>query len=400
MKIPGSILVLIEKYLDGTASPEEVRRVNEWYHSFSDTEAEVVMEEGDTEKQLSRRLKDRLRRTLQAETPVKRLPVHRWWSYAAAALLILVLLSGGAYFSFFSHRQGKMVKWTDRGQQPENDIAPGNNRAVLSLANGQRILLDSAHTGLLTSQGNARVVKVNNGMVRYASPRTSLEGRLQPAAVQFNTLTTPRGGQYHLVLSDGTGVWLNASSSIRFPVLFTGSERDVEITGEVYFEVAENKSAPFKVKAGGAEIEVLGTHFNVNAYGDEAKVNVALLEGRVKVQSLAGSLQGGYPSAVIAPGEEARLNKDGSLKLIRDADVDAAIAWKEGWFQFKNADIKTIMRQIERWYDITVIYQGDISIHFSGQLPRNENISGIFEKLALTNEVHFRIEGKKVVVMP
>jgi ferric-dicitrate binding protein FerR (iron transport regulator) len=217
-------------------------------------------------------------------------------------------------------------------------------------------------------------------------------------AAFYNTITTPRGGQYQVTLSDGTKVWLNAASSIRFPVLFTGNERKVEITGEAYFEVAKNVSKPFKVKTISSEVEVLGTHFNVNAYDDEAVAKTTLLEGLVKVS--VPQTGGKLAARFLQPGQQSGITKDGRISVLNNADTEEAVAWKNGRFQFRSADLKSILRQISRWYDVDVVYKGNVDLHFTGQLTRDDYVSKVFDKLALTGEVHFKIEGKKIIVSP
>jgi ferric-dicitrate binding protein FerR (iron transport regulator) len=191
-------------------------------------------------------------------------------------------------------------------------------------------------------------------------------------------------------------VWLNAASSIRFPVVFSGSERRVEITGEAYFEVAKNREMPFKVTAASSEIEVLGTHFNVNAYTDEPSMKTTLLEGAVKV-SVPGT-GGNRVTRYLKPGQQAGVRKDGKISVLDGADLEETVAWKNGRFQFNGTDLKTILRQIARWYDVDIVYKADVDLHCTGQLTRNENVSKVFEKLALTEAVHIQIEGKKITI--
>jgi ferric-dicitrate binding protein FerR (iron transport regulator) len=238
------------------------------------------------------------------------------------------------------------------------------------------------------------VQKLNNGLLVYV-----INGRQvsENDEAFYNKITTPRGGQYQVTFSDGTKVWLNAASSIRFPVVFTGKYRKVEITGEAYFEVAKNKAMPFKVKANNSEIEVLGTHFNVSAYNDEAEIKATLLEGKVKVSALDSDNK--LP-AVLEPGEQAAINKEGKIDIKNNADTEEVMAWMNGYFQFKSADLKTILRQIARWYDVDIEYKGNANMLFTGQLTRNENVSKVLSKLALTGEVHFKIEGKRIIVSP
>ena len=396
MQLPENILVLIEKYHDGTATTEEKLLLNEWYHSFNDSEAELTANENETEQQLADRIKNRLLETIRHENETVVTRPRRIWQIPAAAAVILIILSIGAYFMFSSKSpKQEIVKTAPTKPQLKNDIAPGGNKAVLTLADGSTIVLDSASNGTISQQGNIKVQKLNNGSLAYTINGHQVR---ENDEAFFNTISTPRGGQYQVTLADGTKVWLNAASSIRFPVVFTGKERKVEITGEAYFEVAKNKNMPFKVKANSSEIEVFGTHFNVNSYDDEASIKTTLLEGKVKVSIPA--IAGNQSSKFLQPGQQADINKEGKINVMDNADTEEAVAWMNGHFQFKSADLKTILRQISRWYDVDVEYKGNANLHFTGQLTRNENVSKVFEKLALTGEVHFKIDGKRIIISP
>lgn len=308
---------------------------------------------------------------------------RRWW-YAAAA--VLVLLGAFSLYQFKVKEKAKIAVAESSIQK--NDIAPGGNKAVLTLANGSTIILDSAANGNLASQGNTKIIKLN-GQLAY-----SADGK--DAAIVYNTITTPRGGQYELILADGSKVWLNAASSLRFPVNFTGKERKVALTGEGYFEVAKNATMPFKVDvAGKGEVEVLGTHFNINAYTDEPTINTTLLEGSVKFFT---TISGEQKEVRLSPGQQAQLKLNGQINLNDHPDMDEVMAWKNGEFQFNSADLKSIMRQIERWYDVDVIFNSQTDLHLSGQITRYANVSEVLRKLELTNEIHFTIEGKKIIV--
>jgi len=271
----------------------------------------------------------------------------------------------------------------------QNDFLPGKNTAILTLADGSTIVLDSAKNGALTSQGNTKVIKLNNGQLAYSSSGATNE-------VLYNTMSTPRGGQYKLVLSDGSKVWLNAASSIHYPTSFPGNERKVEITGEAYFEVAHDAKKPFKVSVNNMEVQVLGTHFNVNAYRDERTINTTLLEGSVKVTK-------GSSMSILKPGQQAIIQQAGDDKKItveNNIDVEAVIAWKNGYFSFTNADMTAVMRQISRWYDVDIVYEGKIPDRkFGGEISRNLNASQAL-KILQASKVHFRIEGKKIIVLP
>jgi transmembrane sensor len=390
MRPPHHLLPLIEKYQAGQASPEEIALINKWYHSFDDSAVELVLPEGEDEDDLAEKLKLRLQETLGMNT---RQSAHRFfgrWRIPAAAALVLAL-TGVIYLSFFNQSSriktpGQLVMTTGL----INDIAPGGNRALLTLADGSVIILDSAANGIISSQGNIRVEKADDGLLTYIVNGKRIT---ENDEAFYNTITTPRGGQYQVTLSDGTKVWLNAASSIRFPVLFTGKERKVEVTGETYFEVAKNPAMPFRVKAENSEVEVLGTHFNINAYTDEDAIRTTLLEGKVKV-----SAQANTAIKYLAPGQQSGISKNGNISVLDNADTEEAVAWINGRFQFKSAGLKAILRQVSRWYDVEVEYRGNIDMHFSGQLNRSDNVSKVFEKLKLTGEVNFKIEGRKIIV--
>lgn len=309
----------------------------------------------------------------------------RWTIRYAAAVIILCMLSVSAYF-LFNPRQEDQIGKTASIHKEKNDVSPGRNTAMLTLANGTTINLDSAANGALTTQGNAKILNLN-GLLSYNTVGN------KSSEVLYNTISTPRGGQYQLMLADGSKVWLNAASSLRFPASFVGKERKVELLGEAYFEVAKNAAMPFKVKVHGMEVEVLGTHFNINSYDNESIVRTTLLEGSIKINK-------DDKSSLLKPGQQAQMNEAGEIKIISNVDVEEAIAWKEGKFQFDKADIHAIMRQLARWYDVEVEYKGNVSSHFGGTISRDVNLSQVLNMLHLTGEVNFKIEGKKVVVMP
>lgn len=322
------------------------------------------------------------------------------WKRVAAAVLILILGGVASYFLMRKHAEPQQVMQT---AQATHDILPGGNKATLTLSNGKTIILNNANNGMLASAGNIKVVKVDSGMVAYQAQSSKLHAQ---SVMDYNTLTTPRGGEYELTLSDGTKVWLNAASSIRFPVAFSGKERVVQITGEAYFEVAKNVNMPFMVKSlsplgggkEGVEIQVLGTHFNVNAYDDEGMMKVTLLEGLIKVQSANGN----GLSAIVHPGEQAQLNDKGTIKLVKDMNVNDAVAWKNGFFAFRNNNLEEVMQKLARWYNVDVTYQPGIDNRqqFSGRIDRNLTLSQVLKGLELTN-AHFKIEAnRKLEILP
>jgi hypothetical protein len=308
--------------------------------------------------------------------------IFRWMPYAAAAVVLLI-----AGIILFSKRSAQPFVITPPQPAPVKDLPPGGNKAILTLADGAVINLDDAKNGDIARDGNARIVKPgNNGALVYHA----MPGNQQ--AVVYNTVTTPRGGQYQLGLSDGSKVWLNASSSIHFPTTFNGKERVVELTGEGYFEIARNTAMPFSVTVNGIRVHVLGTHFNINAYHDEPVVRTTLIEGGLKVVAAEQTV-------LLRPGQQAVAGEDGrSLKLDPGADLEEVMAWKNGIFNFKNQDIAVIMRQISRWYDVEVVYEGKRPEgHFSGMISRNTSAYTVLKMLEYGG-VHFRIAGGKIII--
>ncbi len=316
-----------------------------------------------------------------------------WLRYGAAAVLII---GAASYFWFRPSllKQNTIIHTVSAKEV----IAPGGNKAVLTLADGSTIILDSAADGRLAEQGNTKIEKLKNGQIIYIP----FDSKDQP--VLFNTMTTPRGGQYQLTLPDGTGVWLNAASSITYPTAFAGSERKVEITGEVYMEVKKNISQPFRVQVNDITVEVIGTHFNINSYNDESLVKTTLIEGSVKVSY-------GNVSELLQPGQQAQIantgnamnagvhsQKERQILIQKNADTRQVMAWKNGQFNFDGADLHTVMRQLERWYDIQVRYQGNVSTDvFRGQLTRDLNLSDMLEILGKM-EIKFKLEGRILTV--
>jgi transmembrane sensor len=313
-------------------------------------------------------------------------PVHRlfggWKKFTVAAAVVAVLLAAG-YNKFFK----ALPAVNNISQQKNNDVLPGGNRAVLTLANGSVIVLDSAQNGVIAEQGSTRVSKTASGIVRYDIPE-QMHGQ-----TEYNKLTTPRGGQYQLFLPDGTAVWLNAASSIEYPTAFTGSTREVRITGEAYFEVAHNAAMPFIVKTAGEEVRVLGTHFNINAYEDENSVKTTLLEGSI-------SLKTDHSSVLLKPGEQARLEKNGTVEVAEDNDLEQVLAWKNGLFKLSSAELPDVLRQVSRWYDVTVVFEGGVPAgHLTGKVSRNLNLSEIVKLLEYSG-FKIIIDGKNLIVKP
>ena len=307
-------------------------------------------------------------------------------SVAAAVLAIFVC---GAYLWLRPFEETAIVTNNPpRQQQDIQDAKPGGQKAILTLSDGTQIIVDSASNGLLAQQGNVEVIKLSTGGISYKKNSTNAEG------IFYNTMSTPAGGLYQLRLPDGSKVWLNASSSIRYPTQFDGKERRVQINGEAYFEVSRNTEKPFIVKVNDdAEVIVLGTHFNINAYLNEGTIKTTLLEGAVKVRL-------GNSNSLLKPGQQAQIKKGGSLKRVDDADTEEAIAWKNGNFQFNSTPLEAVLRQAARWYNLEVEYKGAVpDDRFTGKISRSVNLSNLL-KWMKWSDVHFKIEGNKLIVMP
>ena len=388
---------LAERWLNNSITPKEEIEFAEWYNANQDKEVLLPADFAETEAGLKERILQKINALKDKQAivvPIKRFSVM----HVAAAAVILILLSAATVFYLSNISKTNLAKVDNKQDQLSNDAAPGSNKAVLTLADGSQIILDNAQNGALSQQGNTKIFKLDAGQLSYKTNGTQANGQLL-----YNTISTPRGGQYQIILPDGSTVWLNAASSIRFPTAFIGTKRSVELNGEAYFEVTKNTAMPFTVHVnspttggdGGMDVQVLGTHFNVMAYNEEDALRTTLLEGAVRVTK-------GAAVGLLKPGKQAKLDKNaGSIKIL-DVDVDEAIAWKNGLFLFNNDDIRTIMRQISRWYDVDISFEGDTlkGRNFTGQISRNNNVSQVLKMLELTKEVHFKMTGKNIIVLP
>lgn len=392
---------LIEKYLHNTLSDEEKRQLLRLTEDANDASLMALLQEMLAEAPEARlpvdeeRLRLSLMKVLEVDKPVapQGMPVKyrrmrtfstTWLRYAAAVILIA---GAGTYL---------WLKDADRGTPavtnaaiPGDDIIPGGQKAVLTLADGTVIQLDSAANGQLAVQSGSRIMN-SNGLISY----TPSGGEAHVMA--YNTLRTPRGGTYQLSLPDGTRVWLNAASSISYPVVFSGKARIVEITGEAYFDVAQDAQAPFKVKVDENNlIEVLGTQFNVKAYKEDDLVSTTLLEGAVRVA-------GNGKQLILKPGQQAQASVEQlAVKTLGQAGISQVIAWKEGRFNFQDVHLQEIMRQLARWYDIEVVYEKGIpDLEFIGEIERSLPLGEVLKGLKMSG-VNFRLEkGKRLVVSP
>lgn len=365
---------LAEKWLNGTITPEEEMEFARWYNAGQDKEIHIPAEFAGSEEALRKRMLSAILR--QKETPV--VPLFRRTFVRIAAAAILLLIAGGSLY-YFLRQPAKQTSVAQLREYPgKNENAPGT-RAVLTLADGTQVNLDATQNGAIILQGGAEVIKA--GSVLTYNKKTDNKELL------YHTMATKRGGQYQVVLADGTRVWLNAASSIKFPTTFSGNERKVELNGEGYFEVAKNSKQPFKVVANGVEVDVLGTHFNVMAYQEEEAVKTTLLEGKVKVLT-----------EILKPGQQAVLTHDARL-TVHEVQPDEVIAWKNGLFRFEGADIRAVMREIERWYNISVTYEGAMNNkRVTGNLSRGTTVQEVMQMLEYTSGIKYTINGNRITI--
>lgn len=363
---------LINSYVNNKATASEQAILERFF--LDDLKAATDVPDEQRIIEANERIKSNLLKHIAGHNSVKKISL---WPRVAAASIFL-LISTGLYW--FVVKKEPAINTHNINY---TKILPGSNKAILTLANGKNIVLTDARAGDLAQQGDAAISKSKDGEISYHNVNGS-------SAPVYNTLATPRGGMYRLVLSDGTLVILNAASSILYPTVFTGKERSVSVHGEVYFEVKHNAAMPFKVRSGGQTIEVLGTHFNVNAYDEVNHIKTTLLQGAVRVSSRG-------ISKYLAPGEQSDVSRN-EIKVMKVAAEDA-IAWKNGLFTFEDESLENIMQNISRWYDVEVSYQDvDRSMPFGGGVSRFEDVSKVLEKLELTGKVHFKIQGRRILV--
>lgn len=409
-EVQRSILIagLIRKYRDSSISEEEMLLLDEWKRSREENrvlfeklmddemlgDALLEMEETDTGLHVQHIFEKAGLDLPVTEPPaVRRFLSKRTAQWLAAAALIAAIAGTAWFFADTAARHS-----ADEPIAAIDTILPGSDKAVLTLSDGSQVVLDSNVQDLIKERGNVDILS-NGGRLVYDASKL-LSGDRQP--VSINTITTPRGGQYQVVLPDGTAVWLNAASSISFPTAFTGSERKVTITGEAYFEVARDQSKPFRVSViprvgiagGGMEVTVLGTHFNINAYPDEDAMRTTLVEGSVVIRKAGAQMK-------IVPGEQASVAVNGTVFNKSHPDIEEVLAWKNGQFKFSNTGVSALMRQIARWYDVDIRYEGDLSsIHFSGGISRKDNVEKLLEILESEGRVKFLVQGKNITVSP
>lgn len=380
---------IIERYISGKATHEEIKFVEKYYQYLD--KADNVLDKKQT-LEIMEMEEENLQELLHnIHHPVKR-QKHLFIKYATAAAVIFALGIGVLYV-------GKNQPLKERQKtaiaSKKLDILPGKDRAILTLADGSKIVLDELKDGEISEN-----VKLKDGQLIYNMSNVNTKSNL----IAYHTIETPKGGQYQVYLPDGTKVWLNAASSLKYPERFTANERKVVLTGEAYFEVAKvtrksdspdgsMKRIPFFVETAHQRVEVLGTHFNVNAYGDEQTTKTTLVEGSVKVSNLTNQ-----ESNLLSPGQQSILGSHSFL--VKNVDTDDETAWKEGLFRFNNTNLKSILYQLERWYDIKIDYENIPNKRYNGMVPRKSKLSEVINMLELTGNINFEInEGRQLKVL-
>ncbi len=376
---PREFFLLYEKLISGTITAEEKIRLLEYTDQSEVEDHPWTPEMGDKAA-----IENELHALLEKEiSPKKRTKTRTLITIlsAAAAFTGLVIVLSSIY------KPHTLQPPAALRTMAATMVTPGSNKALLTLADGSTITLDSAQAGSLTTKNGVTIKQVQNGLIEY-------NDKTGKNVTSWSTISTPTGGQYQIVLEDGTKAWLNATSSLRFPTTFRNNDRTVEISGEVYFEIAKDESKPFKVSFNGNTITVLGTHFNVMAYKDETTSKVTLLQGAVKVHNHSGE-------QLLKPGMQAQVKDSGSQITTCKANLEEVIAWKNGYFTFDHENIQSIMRKLARWYDVKVNYQGDMTGKiFSGTVSRFDNISEVLSMIELTGTIHFKLTGRELTVLP
>lgn len=382
---------LAEKISSGIATDKEVALYNYYYNKFQESaewDSHVLGKEGEVENELYARI------TADLPGYPKKMRAFPYLKIAAAAV-VLIAISIGVFVQ--NQEQAHLSAYKEE-HRLKQDIDPGTNKAILTLSDGRVINLDESHNGILMEQDGAQINKLKDGQIAYTSPENLQKGGLGENAI--NTITIPRGGQYQLVLPDGTKVWLNSSSSLRFPAAFTENNRVVELEGEAYFEVAaiysknSSQRQPFIVKTSLQQIEVLGTHFNVNAYPNEEVIKTTLVEGKVNVASIAtGEIR------TLNPGQQTHVAKTGNIRLFKNIDAEEVTAWKNGMFYFNNTDMATIMRQLSRWYNVEVDINEMPQQKFNGALSRDVKLSQVLQMMETTSGLKFKIDERRIFML-
>ena len=376
---------IVERYVSGTANADEIRFVEEYYDFLGQNN------EFSNPAEEAKEFEEANFKAIQAKiTAPKKLQIKPLFKYISIAAVLAIVFGS---FYYFQIQNSTILTGVSQTKKKILDILPGKNKAILTLADGSEVVLDENTSSDISDQDGIRISKEKDGQLVY----TILNNKLLNADknIAYNTISTPKGGQYQVILPDGTKVWLNAASSLKYPEVFIGKQRSVVLTGEAYFEVAKNKSMPFRVQSQSQNVEVLGTHFNINSYLDDNTVKTTLLEGSVKVSNLKFS-------KILKPGEQAisGIGEQALIKIAADVDTDDETAWKNGLFQFNDSELKVILNQLERWYDVKIDYSDVPTKRYNGMVPRKSKLSEVLKMLEKTGNIKFELEeGRKLKVL-
>lgn len=376
---------IVRRYLSGKASAEEISFIDEYYNFLGkrDISEHVPNEELQSlEDQNFRAIQNKI----TADQKYNLNTVYKYVSIAAA----LVLVCGSILF--LKDQKILSSSSTTKAKVENLDVLPGSDKAILTLANGKKVVLDANTAANISDTKGISISKTEDGKLIYTVLNHQLVDKENNA---FNTIETPNGGQYQIVLPDGTKVWLNAASSLKYPEVFVGNERSVQLTGEAYFEVAKNKTKPFHVRSKNQDVEVLGTHFNINSYMDDKTIKTTLLEGSIKISNQKSN-------KTLKPGEQAvtGIAENAFIHVSNDVDLDDEVAWKNGLFRFNDLELRDVLIQLERWYDVKIDYSSLPNKRYNGMVPRTSKLSQVLAMLEKTGNIKFQLtEGKRLKVI-
>jgi transmembrane sensor len=377
------IKYLLDRFKKDKCTQAELEELNDWYHSLKGgrSEYEAWLQDAGGEDKLRELLYSRFTYRINKKPVIRQ--INTW--YRVAAILCVFITTG---YLFFFRKEAAVEQTLVQAKKPMV-ISPGKDRAVLTMADGRQLVLDSSPNGELANEQGVQISKLENGQLVYKYDGSSVTS----AALQWNMINIPRAGQFQLVLPDGTKAWLNSETQLRFPVRFTGAERKVILTGEAYFEVAHNARMPFKVESAGQTVTVLGTHFNVKAYGDEHTMVTTLLEGRVRVDNPVS-----HKNTLLTPGLQASVIRNKGDIKIASAPLEEVMAWKNGYFIFDNEDIHSIMRIISRWYDVDVDFNINKPIRLGGTFSKSSNLEQLLKNFSLVSDARFELKERRIIV--
>lgn len=376
---------IVKRYLSGRASAEEISFIDEYYNFLGKRDVSEHLPNEELQFLVDQSFKA-IQNKIAADKKSTLIAVYKYISIAAA----LILVCGSIFFL----RDQKILSGssTTKAKVENLDVLPGSDKAILTLANGKKVVLDANTAANISDTNGISISKTEDGKLIYTVlNRESFD----KSSVSFNTIETPNGGQYQVVLPDGTKVWLNAASSLRYPEVFVGNERSVQLTGEAYFEVAKNKTKPFHVKSKNQDVEVLGTHFNINSYMDDKTIKTTLLEGSIKITNQKSS-------KILQPGEQAiaGIAENAFIHVSTDVDLDDQVAWKNGLFRFNDSELRDVLIQLERWYDVKIDYSSLPNKRYNGMVPRKSKLSQVLAMLEKTGNIKFQLtEGKRLKVI-